>query len=148
MRARCACGCDTPSNTWDARLNEEHIRDLHALEHAPAGLWMMADGATLAGPGDPQELANLQQLRDHFVNRPPTDLSRDPTHPASAYFATARALTDQDIAANPKAAARLLRIARLSTRSGPTGTGGTIDPGYQIRLSGPALADVLPQATQ
>ncbi|MFS2108565.1 DUF4157 domain-containing protein [Sphingomonas sp. Sphisp140] len=138
-----------PINTWDARLNDEHLHDLHALQvAAPGGLHISGDGVTIVGPATPHDQGNMQLLRDYFVNRPPGDLTRDVNHPAHGYFEAARALTNVYIANHPQAAARILRIARLASRSGATGHGGTIDPGYQIAVSGNALTTVLPNASQ
>jgi hypothetical protein len=135
-------------NTWDSRLNNEHLHDLHALEGAQAGLHVTADGMTIAGPGDPNELLNLQAQRNYFTGAGAPAFTHLPGHPAAAYFGAARGLTDPAIAADPKAAARILRIARLSVRSGAAGTGHALDAGYQISLTGNALAHVLPTATQ
>lgn len=133
-------------NTWDTRLNDEHVHDLHSLDTGLAGLTIHGDGMRLAGTFDPNDLLDLQAQRDWFVAQAHDHLTRDANHPAAAYFQAARALTDNAIAGDPKAAARLLRIARLSSRSGANGRGRDVDAGYIIGLSGLALARILPHA--
>jgi hypothetical protein len=133
-------------NTWDTRLNNEHLHDLQSLDAAPQGLAITGDAMTLAGPAPPGEIQTLRMQRDWFVNRPGGDLTRNVNHPAADHFEAARALTDHAIAGDPRSAAQILRIARLSSRSGANGTGGLLDAGYQIALSGTALAQVMPLA--
>ncbi|WP_266168316.1 DUF4157 domain-containing protein [Dyella subtropica] len=139
-------------NTWDTRLNDEHMDDLISLDQTPyTGLDIQADGMTLAGTVDPNDINNMQLTRDYFANRmngPIADPIVNALHPAAHYFQAAAALTNGAIAAAPRAAAQTLRMARLTSRSGALGIGGALDAGYQIRMSGNALARVLPHAIQ
>ena len=136
-------------NTWDTRLNEEHLHDLASLNAAPlAGLSVGADGMTLAGPAAQADIPAMRAQRDFFRD---TMNGADPVinaeHPNAAYFQAAAALTDDAIDAEPRTAAMMLRMARLTSRSGVLGTGGGLDAGYQITLGGAALARLMPQAT-
>ena len=139
-------------NTWDTRLNAEHVNDLMSLDAAPlAGLTVSADNMSQAGPAQPADIAAMQAHRDNFVNAlaaVPAHPVINAAHPGAAHFQAAAALTNVNIAANPRAAARTLRMALLSSRSGAAGIGGGLDAGYQITLSGPALAHAMPGATR
>ncbi|MEK8034499.1 DUF4157 domain-containing protein [Ideonella sp. DXS29W] len=138
-------------NTWDTRLNTEHDHDLRSLDASPhAGLSVSADGMTLAGPAAPADIATMQAQRDFFANTLALvvpDPVINAAHPAAAHFQAAAALTNMVIAADPRSAARILRMARLSSRSGAAGTGGALDAGYQITLGGAALQHLMPNAT-
>ncbi|CAM3789124.1 hypothetical protein VA7868_00448 [Vibrio aerogenes CECT 7868] len=137
-------------NTWDTRLNAEHLHELESLDNGLAGLSLSADGMSLAGPAAPADIAAMQAQRDYFANTLTAGV--DPVvnnaHPDAAYFQAAGALTNVMIAADPRAAARLLRMARLTSRSGAHGRGGAPDAGYQINMTGAALAHIMPNAVQ
>ncbi|QDU65674.1 hypothetical protein [Engelhardtia mirabilis] len=109
---------------------------------------LSADGMRLAGPAAAGEAAVLRVQRDALLAHPPGHLTRDVNHPGRAYFETARALSDAVIAADPRSAARVLRLALLSSRSGADGRGEIPDPGQQIEVEGAALGRVFPHATQ
>ena len=138
-------------NTWDTRLNTEHAHDLQSLDASPhAGLTVSADGMSLAGPALAGDIAAMQAQRDFFANTLAALVPHpviNAAHPAAAHFQAAAALTNVAIAADPRSAALILRMARLSSRSGALGTGGALDAGYQITLGGAALTHLMPHAT-
>jgi hypothetical protein len=144
-------GAAGPLNTWDHRLNDEHMFDLASVANSPfAGLEVNADAMPLAGAAPTaNDILTMRQHRTNFAAAMAGGAHPiiNAAHPAAVDFQVAAGLTDAVIDASPLVAARILRRALLSSRSGPAGTGGAGDPGYQITLGGAALSHVLPRAT-
>lgn len=137
-------------NTWDTRLNDEHFHELESLDGGLAGLSVSADGMSLAGAAAPADIIAMQAHRDYFANTllGGVDPVVNNAHPGFATFQAAGALTNAAIAAAPRISARILRRARLSSRSGALGRGGGGDAGYIINMTGAALAHMMPNAVQ
>ena len=120
----------------------------YKLGKGTAGLSITGDNMTLAGAAHPANQLAMQGHRDHFTGLGAGHFTNNAAHPAAGIFAAARALTNGQIAAHPEQAARILRMAKLSERAGAGGTGDQGDAGYIMSLTGNALTQVLPNASQ